>query len=128
MLIIVMYLHHAQGPAMVSLFKKMQWKLVCYIGSNEVVGRSLSSWLDSASLDGGYRLRSSLFTASSNSTIARASAKASFEVLLSAGCRIFVLYAISVYTGSALVSAKEMGLLDNPKVQSSLSTPLLIIV
>jgi hypothetical protein len=102
----------------VALFKKMQWKRVCLIASDEVYGKSLASWLDSASLTtGAFSMSTSLFTAVANTTITQWSAYASFQILLNANCRVFILHTLIAYAQTALLAAKSLSILDNPKVR-----------
>jgi hypothetical protein len=82
------------APIMIALFKQMQWKRICYVGSNEVYGQGLLATFLATLVNTDTTVQGLLFTAVASS-VATVSAQQQFQTLLNAGCRVFVLHCIS---------------------------------
>jgi hypothetical protein len=91
------------------------------MGTNEVYGQSLASWLSTYALTNTLTVETQFFDAvTSNLTDVQVSSYTKWMLLKSTGCKVFILHCISSYAGSALIAAKLAGILDNEEVSTVL--------
>jgi hypothetical protein len=105
----------AHGPAIIALFKKMNWNKMCLFSANEQYGLGMLSYMQDAAPANGIEFYASLFS-SVNAPSTLISALASLRLLVdNYDCRIFLIHGPFGLVTYPLAAANQLNMLNNPK-------------